>query len=84
MCFEIENFGNTIKWNRIGIDKTTDFDPEKIGSQVEWFDKMDRLEFSKSEYDIMLSDFKRHYDIDKAEFEKRNAQFQKQLASSQK
>ncbi|MFC7445291.1 hypothetical protein C7H62_0505 [Mesoflavibacter sp. HG96] len=76
---EIKNCGNTIKWNKIGIDKTTEFDAEKVGSRVEWFDKLNGFEFSKVDYDQMLAEFKRHYEIDKAEWEKRNAEFQKTL-----
>ena len=76
---EIKNCGNTIKWNKIGIDKTTEFDAEKVGSKVEWFDKLNGFEFSKVDYDQMLAEFKRHYEIDKAEWEKRNAEFQKTL-----
>jgi hypothetical protein len=78
---EIQNFENTIKWNRIGIDKTTEFDPEKIGSEVEWFDKINGFQFTKIEYDQMLTEFKKHYEFDKVEWEKRNAEFQKTLAN---
>ncbi|WP_350289133.1 hypothetical protein [uncultured Croceitalea sp.] len=76
---EIQNCENTIKWNRIGIDKTTEFEPEKVGSQVKWFDKMNKLEFTKTDYLKMLSDFEKFYEIEKVEWEKRNAEFQKNL-----
>lgn len=76
---EIKNCGNTIKWNKIGIDKTTEYDAEKVGSKVEWFDKLNGFEFSKVDYEQMLTEFKRHYEIDKAVWEKRNAEFQKTL-----
>lgn len=78
---EIQNCGDIIKWNKIGLDKTTDFDAEKVGSEVEWFDKIDGFEFTKIEYDQMLSEFNKHYEIDKAEWEKRNAEFQKTLTN---
>ncbi|MDP8051468.1 hypothetical protein QJU23_03385 [Pasteurella atlantica] len=68
---EIQNCGDIIKWNKIGVDITTEFDPEKVGSEVEWFDKLDGFEFSKIEYNQMLLEFKRYYEIDnKAEWEK--------------
>ncbi|MBU3012300.1 hypothetical protein KO506_12865 [Polaribacter vadi] len=78
---EIQNCGNIIKWNKIGIDRTTEFEAEKVGSKVEWFDKLNGFEFTKIEYDQMLAEFKKHYEIDKVEWEKRNAQFQKTLTN---
>jgi len=74
---EIENCNKTIKWKRIGLDKTTEFEPEKVGSKVKWFDKIKELNFEKAEYDQMLIEFKKHYTIDKIEWDKRNAIFQK-------
>ena len=78
---EIQNCGNIIKWNKIGIDKTTEFEAEKVGSKVEWFDKLNGFEFTKIEYDQMLAEFKKHYEIDKVEWENRNAEFQKTLTN---
>ncbi len=74
---EIQNYGKTIKWNRIGIDKTTEYDAEKVGSKVDWFEEINGFEFVKTEYETMLSEFKKHYKIDKLKWEKLNAEFQK-------
>lgn len=76
---EIENCGDIIKWNKIGLDKTTDFDAEKVGTEVEWFEKISGFEFTRFEYEQMLSAFKKHYEIEKSEWEKRNAEFQKNI-----
>ncbi|NLR95077.1 hypothetical protein [Flammeovirga agarivorans] len=76
---EIQNCGTTIKWNRIGIDKTTESDPENVGSKVKWFQKMDKLEFDKHEYLKMLTDFEKYYKTDKENWEQRNTEFQKNL-----
>ncbi|WP_242203165.1 hypothetical protein [Aestuariivivens insulae] len=78
---EIQNCGDIIKWNKIGLDKTTDFEPEKVGFKVEWFKKMTKLEFTKADYLKMLSDFEKYYKLDKVEWEKRNAEFQKNLTN---
>lgn len=55
---EIENCNNFIKWKRLGIDKTQDWNPENVGSVVEWFDKISSFYFSKTEYMEMLEQFK--------------------------
>lgn len=75
---EIENTGGTIKWNKIGIDRTEEFEPDKIGSTVEWLDKTQPLEFDLTEYEQMLDEFKKHFEIDKLKWEERNREFQKE------
>lgn len=75
---EIENTGTTVKWNKIGLDRTKEFEPEKIGSTVEWFDKIEKLEFELSEYEAMLGEFKKHYEIDKLKWEERKREFQEE------
>lgn len=75
---EIENTGATIKWNKIELDRTEEFEPEKIGSTVEWFDKIEPLEFELTEYEQMLDEFKKHFEIDKRKWEERNREFQKE------
>lgn len=57
---EIENDKESIRWNKLGIDKTQDFESEKIGSEVDWFEKVNSFEFSKMEYKEMMSEFRRH------------------------
>ena len=69
---EIENTGTTIKWNKIGIDKTQEFEPLMIGSTVEWFEKVKALEFKIADYSLMLDEFKKQFEIDKRNWEERN------------
>ena len=76
---EIENCGKTIKWNRLGVDKTTEYNAEKVGSKVEWFEKINGLEFTKSEYEIMLTEFKKQYQIEKINWEKLNPKLEQKL-----
>jgi len=62
---DIENSKHSIKWNKIGIDVTTDLDPTKIGSKVDWFDKIEQFEFAKSDYIEMINRFKKGFELDK-------------------
>lgn len=62
---EIINKGGIISWLRIGIDKTKGWNAEKVGSDVEWFDKIDKLNFNISDYTIMLQNFKDRMELDK-------------------
>ena len=62
---EIINRGNIISWLRIGIDKTKEWGAEKIGSNVDWFDKIGNLNFNISEYTTMLQNFKDRMEFDK-------------------
>ena len=73
---EIENTGTTIKWNKIGLDRTEEYEPEKIGLTVEWLGKIEPLEFGLTEYEQMLDEFKRHFEIDKLKWEENNREFQ--------
>jgi hypothetical protein len=50
---------------QIGIDNTEDWDAEKVGSTVHWFDKFHELNFSKQDYLTMLETFKQRLPIDK-------------------
>ncbi len=61
---EITNFGNFIKWNKLGLDKTKEWEAEKIGSQVEWFDKIKELNFETVDYIKMLDNFKERLEFD--------------------
>lgn len=42
----------------MGLDRTKEWDPEKVGSTVDWFDKPTELNFSKKDYFAMLEAFK--------------------------
>ncbi len=67
---EIENLGNTIKWKRLGVDETEETDPNKVGTSVNWLDKIECFEFKIEDYKLMISDFKKQYEIDKIKYEK--------------
>lgn len=62
---EITNFGRFIKWNRLGVDITKEFVAEKVGSEVEWFDKIKEMNFELSDYIKMLNKFKERLEVDK-------------------
>lgn len=66
---EIKNCGNLIQWKRIGIDKTNEWEAEKVGSIVDWFDKITLLEFTKDDYIKMLNEFKERLTLDKLRIE---------------
>jgi hypothetical protein len=62
---EIENWGNIIVWNRIGIDTTPFRRSENVGLQIDWFRKIGVLEFDLEEYLEMVQVFKKQFDEDK-------------------
>jgi len=66
---EIRNCGDLIQWKQIGIDKTKEWDAEKVGSKVEWLDKFNELNFSKQDYLTMLETFKLRLTVDKLRIE---------------
>ncbi|MRX67481.1 hypothetical protein SAMN06265349_1011169 [Flavobacterium resistens] len=66
---EIKNCGDLIQWNRIGIDKTKESGAEKIGSKVEWLDKLQEFNFSKQDYLVMLEIFTQQLAVDKLKIE---------------
>ncbi|MDR6195696.1 hypothetical protein [Siphonobacter sp. SORGH_AS_0500] len=66
---EIRNCGDLIQWKQIGIDKTKEYEAEKVGSTVEWFDKVKELHFSKQDYLTMLEIFRQRLTIDKLRIE---------------
>ena len=68
---EIENTGSTIKWNKIGIDQTKEFETEKISTTVNWFEKVQPLEFKLNDYLDMINDFKKQFEFDKKIWEER-------------
>ena len=76
---EIENCGKTIKWNKLGIDKTKEYNPEKVGSKVEWLEKINQFEFPILEYERMLKEFKKNYQNEKIKYKKRNPEFNQKL-----
>lgn len=54
---KIQNCGDLIQWKQIGLDKTKEWEAEKVGSTVEWLDKFKELNFSKNDYLNMLETF---------------------------
>ena len=52
---------------------TTEFDAEKVGSNVEWFDKIRPLQFDKTEYQKMIVKFKNQFRIDEENWKEKNA-----------
>ncbi|MEN2400115.1 hypothetical protein GKZ90_0010020 [Flavobacterium sp. MC2016-06] len=66
---EIKNYGQIIQWKKIGIDKTKEWDAEKVGSTVEWFEKLTELNFSKQDYLTMIETFKQQFLFDKLRIE---------------
>jgi len=66
---EIKNCGNLIQWKKIGVNKTEEWEAEKVGSKVEWLDKLTELNFSKEEYLKMIEKFKQRLNTDKLRIE---------------
>ena len=62
---EILNNGGLIHWKQIGIDRTMDWEAEKVGSKVDWLNKFSEFIFSKQDYLTMLDSFKQRLAIDK-------------------
>lgn len=61
---EIEVSSGKVRWNKIGVDQTKVFDPEKIGSEVIWLEKIKPFEFIKTEYIEMVNEFRTQFAID--------------------
>lgn len=54
---EIEHCGTHIKWNRLGLDTTYEWEAERVGTKVEWFAQPAALKFSLADYVTMLDCF---------------------------
>jgi len=79
---EIVNTGNSVKWNRIGINNKQEMNPENVGKSVEWFDGIKPLEFGIKEYITMLSKLKEQHDIALIRWEKENQELQNESEDS--
>ncbi|HEX8017438.1 MAG TPA: hypothetical protein VF465_19575 [Flavobacterium sp.] len=66
---EIRNCGDLIQWKRVGIDKTKEWEAEKVGSTIVWFNKLKELNFSKQDYLTMLEVFRKQLAVDKLRIE---------------
>lgn len=59
---EVENKGQTVTWNKIGIDVgRTPGTPETIGKEVEWLD-VPTYTFTSDNYTSVLNTFKQNLD----------------------
>lgn len=61
---EVSNGGDVVRWKRLGLDMTRAWEAEKVGSTVEWFDKIPELVFSKQDYLTMLEAFRQRLLLD--------------------
>jgi len=62
---EVKKTEDSIKWLRIGLDSGGSDDmPNSIGTNVEWFDKIEPLEFDRIEYQKFVSKFKTEIEKD--------------------
>jgi len=62
---EVEKTNDSVKWLRLGIDiGGPDNMPDSIGTTVDWFDKIEPMEFDKTEYEKFISEFKAAIDKD--------------------
>lgn len=64
---EIENWGNSIVWNRLGVNTDASNLPANVGAKVDWFYTIGALEFPIEEYVVMLRKFKDQFDADEKE-----------------
>lgn len=69
---EIRISGDVVQWKRIGIDRTTGWDAEMVGTTVEWFDKLNGFEFDKQEYLTMIDVFRQRILFDESRSDKQN------------
>lgn len=58
---EIHNTGRQILWKKIGVDKTKEWEPNKIGSTVEWLNKIAPYKFCSEDYIRMLDNFRSQF-----------------------
>jgi hypothetical protein len=62
---EIENDDSFIQWKRIGIDKQTKWFDHKIRYDIDWFPNFQSLNFEIDDYQKMIQDFEKQYQVDK-------------------
>ena len=81
---EVEQTNDSVLWSRIGLDQTTEYNPQKIGSEVEWFDKLPSYKFAKTDYNLMIKNFKMQFEIDKVEWKIRTENYRKEAEASRR
>ncbi|WFD11931.1 hypothetical protein [Tepidibacter hydrothermalis] len=52
---EVEYINTLVQWKRIGIDRTVF--PTYIGKDIEWFENIPLLEFSRNQYENCINKF---------------------------
>ncbi len=55
---EITNLGTHVRWSKLGVDLSNEWEAEKVGSKVEWFENVKEMNFEISDYIKMLDNFK--------------------------
>ncbi|PAC26720.1 hypothetical protein [Flectobacillus sp. BAB-3569] len=55
---EITNLGTHVRWSKLGVDLSNEWEAEKVGSKVEWFENVKEMNFEFSDYIKMLDNFK--------------------------
>ena len=62
---KIQNYGEFIQWKKVGIDETKEWEAEKIGTNVKWFDDFPLLNFEKKDYLKMVENFRVEFEAEK-------------------
>ena len=74
---EIKNCGDVIQWKQLGMDKTKEWEAEKVGSHVVWFDKLKDLNFAKQDYLDMINVFKERLAFDEIRIDEHVKEWEK-------
>lgn len=64
---EVKNNGDTVEWSRLGLNRSKEWDAEKVGSAVDWFEDIDALCFDKEDYLTLIQQFKDRMTSDESE-----------------
>lgn len=64
---EIQNLGDRVVWIRIGSDGSDVRIAENVGTEVNWFENYEKLEFTKEDYLKVIDTFKKQYELDEKE-----------------
>ncbi len=69
MIAAIENKGDRIEWQRLGLDQTQESETERVGTRVKWLEKIEPFVFEKQNYLQLIADFKKQFMIDQKAWE---------------
>ncbi|MFK8103443.1 MAG: hypothetical protein AB8G15_13000 [Saprospiraceae bacterium] len=67
----IENKGDIIEWQKLGLDQTKEFDPEMVGTTVNWFENIQAFIFEKQAYLKMIEAFRKEFNMTKKMWEQK-------------